>query len=75
MKTTLVAILLALACAGCGAPRISAEATAPAMRLVLERHDAYVKDDAALSEVERDVALNTTAALAEVWAAAGSPIQ
>lgn len=54
----------------CGAGAVRAEAIAPAVEKVSARHDAYVKADASLSEVDRRIFLRSTELLRKVLAEA-----
>lgn len=56
----LLVALLALSLAGCGKGKVNAAALQAPLKAVTERHDAYVKADAKLSDVERSTALRSS---------------
>lgn len=68
-RAVAVAIGLAVLIAflGCGSPgMVRAEAIAPLVQAVADRHDAYVAADPALDELTRGVALDSSALLRAV---------
>lgn len=66
--------LLVLALAGCGTPGyVSAEAIQPSWERIRARHDAYTKQDKALTDVKRRANLRDTELLGQVLEEAQRP--
>lgn len=67
MKRTLktVALVAVLLCTGCAA-NLRVKAVAPTMRRIMSRHDAYVRADATLSDLQRETQLRSSELLERV---------
>lgn len=64
-------LALAFLLPSCSTNMISVEALEPALSPVIQRHDAYVADDPALSEDEKEIFLRTTELLRRLLEEAG----
>ena len=62
----LTSALLTLSILGCSTSTIRVEAIADPIRLVADRHDAYIQADDTLSDLERETYLRTTSLLRQV---------
>lgn len=62
-----IAVLSLVLLAGCGKGYIKAENTAPAIEIILDRHDAYVKADPALDAAHRASELRTSEMVRQVY--------
>ena len=61
-----VAVLAIASGGGCSTSTIRVEAIADPVRLVADRHDAYIQADDTLSDLERETYLRTTSLLRQV---------
>ena len=62
----LLALLILVLLTGCAGDMIRGTAIQPAVTLVTQEYEAYVRDDSALSAVDRDAKLQTARMLREL---------